>query len=140
MNRACWHAARDSRYVIDVALGGFATPLMLDTGIVDSWNRVGAEIEPVFFDRLKQAGLASGIQERWRTDASGRRSKQEIGEVTAQLIDPVTRARIGPLVRMDVMRNPAKVPSRVGVLFFHRLTGCRVDWDLDNKVWCVEYP
>ena len=32
------------------------------------------------------------------------------------------------------------IPSRVGVVFFHKLSGCRVDWELDARSWCLEYP
>jgi hypothetical protein len=39
-----------------------------------------------------------------------------------------------------VIRGKPGVPDRVGVVFFHRLKGCRVLWDLDAQSWCVEYP
>jgi hypothetical protein len=47
---------------------------------------------------------------------------------------------VGPLVRVRVGRGMPNVVSRVGVEFFHRLTGCSVNWDLDAKNWCVTYP
>jgi hypothetical protein len=140
MNRLCWQVTADGRYRIGIAVGGVATRLMLDTGLVDPKDRVGIELESFFFDRLKQAGLLSNVRPQSRRDASGRYTNQEVAEATAQLIDPATGTRVGPLARIDIMRNPWNVPARVGVVFFHRLTGCRVDWDLDKRLWCVEYP
>jgi hypothetical protein len=43
-------------------------------------------------------------------------------------------------VYLYALRGAPGVPSRVGVEFFHHLTGCRVIWDLDRRNWGVEYP
>jgi hypothetical protein len=32
------------------------------------------------------------------------------------------------------------VPDRVGVVLFHHLTGCRVDWNLGQRIWCIDCP
>jgi hypothetical protein len=64
----------------------------------------------------------------------------ESGETNAQLIDPITRQPVGNPVVTWVLRGTKGVISRVGVVFFHHLTGCRVDWDLDTRNWCIEYP
>jgi hypothetical protein len=41
---------------------------------------------------------------------------------------------------LHALRGAPGVPDRVGVVFFHRLHGCRVLWELDSRTWCVEYP
>jgi hypothetical protein len=89
---------------------------------------------------LEQSGQLLRAGERHRRDASGRRAKLPLGFVTVRLIDPVAHTPIGPLVRCLALRNFAGVVSRVGGVFFHRLTGCRVEWDLDARTWCVECP
>src|SRR5205823_14800494 len=110
------------------------------TGLVDVQRRVGAEIDPALYDRLKRAGDLSAFRRRRRLDASGGWVVNEAARTAARLLDPVSRTPVGPPVQMDVMRGSPGVPSRVGVEFFHRLTGCRVVWDLDAHLWCVEYP
>lgn len=62
------------------------------------------------------------------------------GQTTAQLLDPTTRQPIGPHMSIEVFRGDSRVPSRVGVVFFHRRAGCRVFWDLEKRSWGVEYP
>jgi len=42
--------------------------------------------------------------------------------------------------QLHVCRGVEGVPNRVGVVFFHRLAGCRVHWELDSRNWRVEVP
>jgi hypothetical protein len=140
MPRACWSPAPNGRYRIDVRLGSLDLLLMLDTGLVDAQHRVGFEIDPALYDRLKQAGDLTAFRQRQRFDAGGQRLVSEAAHAAARLLDPVSRTPAGPPVQMDVMRAAPGVPSRVGVEFFHRLRSCRVVWDLDARLWCVECP
>jgi hypothetical protein len=113
---------------------------MLDTGITDPAGQVGFEIAPALFDALERSGqLLKGVR-RPRCDSSRRVVRLKTGLVAARLLDPSSGLPIGPAVRCLALRNFAGVPSRVGVVFFHRLTGCRADWDFDNRLWCVECP
>jgi hypothetical protein len=140
MTRACWPAAPDGRYVLDIALGTMPCRLMLDTGLVDRAGHVGFEIDPALFGVLEQSGQLLRTGRRPRSDSSGRSVWLEAGFVAARLLDPSSGSPIGPAVRCLAVRNIPGVISRVGVVFFHRLTGCRVDWDLDTREWCVECP
>ena len=45
----------DGRYRIDVELGGLDMRMMIDTGVVDRHDRIGVELDPFIFDRLRQA-------------------------------------------------------------------------------------
>ena len=140
MNRAFWSAAPDGRYWLDIILGGTPGRFMLDTGIVDRRNQVGFEVAPALFDSLQRSGQLVSAGDRKRFDASGQTVVRPVGLVSAQLIDPVSRQGIGPSVPISIFRGTPGVPSRVGVAFFHRLSGCRVVWELDTRTWCVEYP
>ena len=140
MTRACWPAATDGRYFVDVALGTMPCRLMSDTGLVDPIGQVGFEIDPALFDVLEQSGQLLRAGRRPRSDSSGRTILLKTGFVVARLLDPSSGSPIGPAVRCLAVRNVPGVVSRVGVIFFHRLTGCRVDWDLDARLWCVECP
>lgn len=140
MNRACWTAAPDGRYWIDISLGTVPVRLMLDTGLVDPLHQTGLELAPALFDNLRQAGQMIGAGQRQRRDASGQLIVMQAGLVRAQLMDPVAHQVIGPVVSVSAFRGAFNVPSRVGVEFFHRLVGCRADWDFDNRRWCVECP
>lgn len=140
MSSACWTTAADGRYWIDIELGGRDVSLMLDTGIVDPLGQVGFEVDSGLYDALKRGKRLSNFAGRSRRDSSGRYVPSEIGWCDARLIDPGSRRRVGPVVRLAVYRGVVGVPSRVGLLFFHHLTGCRVVWDLDARLWCVEYP
>src|SRR5438874_12503689 len=113
---------------------------MLDTGLVDRNNQIGFEVDRAVYDALAQNGQLLSAGARVRRDASGRTHWLRVGFVTARLCDPATGVTVGPTVRCLVLRNFSSVPNRVGVAFFHRLTGCRVVWDLDARLWCVEYP
>jgi hypothetical protein len=66
--------------------------------------------------------------------------RKEVGLVSAQLVDPLTRMRVGPVVDAYVSEGAPGLPSRLGLVFFYRLIGCQVHWDLEQRVWCVEYP
>lgn len=140
MPRLSWPVAPNGRYLIDLSIGGVDLVVMVDTGIADPMQRVGFDLDERDYDRLRSAGLVRATEYRKRHDASGRVIVRESGEVTAQLIDPATRQRVGPLVTVYANRGVKGVVSRVGPVFFHALTGCRVVWELDRKEWCVEYP
>ncbi|HZU34862.1 MAG TPA: hypothetical protein VFA18_03075 [Gemmataceae bacterium] len=140
MAQVCWQGTLAGRYHIDVALGGFRTPLMIDLGLVDSAQQVGFSIQPALYDKLKQAGALGLLQTFSRMDASGQISQTESGLVSAQLLDPATGRPVGPAVQLYVLRGNPGVPDRVGVVFFHRLPGCRVLWALGTRTWCIEYP
>jgi hypothetical protein len=140
MPQAQWHSAADGRYWVDVALAGRNLRVMIDLGLVDPLHRVGFEIDPGLYDALNQAGHFSRFDRRSRRDASGRLSWFDTGRLTAQLVCPVTGQGIGPAVPLFVARGAAGLPDRVGVVFFHGLSGCRVAWDLDQRTWCVDCP
>jgi hypothetical protein len=113
---------------------------MVDTGLVDPQGQVAFEIEPALFDLLEQSGqlLVAGLRSRF--DSSGRHVSLKVGFVMARLLDPATGSPIGPTARCLAFRGSPGVPSRVGVVFFHLLTGCRADWNFDHRLWCVECP
>jgi hypothetical protein len=140
MTRTCWPAASDGRYVLDIAVGTLPCRLMLDTGLVDPTGQVGFEIDQALFDFLEQSGQLLRVGRRPRSDSSGRSVWLRTGFVVARLLDPATKSPIEPAVRCLALRNVSGVPSRVGVTFFHLLTGCRADWDFDNRNWCIECP
>jgi hypothetical protein len=140
MQQACWKAATDNRYWIDVLLGQQPLSVMVDVGLVDAQGRVGFEVDPAVYDHLKGTGHLSAFRQRTRRDASGRLATSETGRTAAQLRSPRTALPIGPQVQVYLSRGDAGVPSRVGVVFFHVLRGCRVIWDLDQRLWCIEWP
>jgi hypothetical protein len=140
MPQAQWQSAADGRYWIDVALSGRNLQVMIDLGLVDPFHRVAFEIDPALYDAMRRAGDFSRFEQRSRRDASGRLSPFETGRVMAQLVCPLTRQRIGPAVTVFVARGVPGVPNRVGVAFFHRLTGCHVNWDLDQQTWVIDCP
>jgi hypothetical protein len=112
---------------------------MIDLGLVDWRDRLGFSLEPAAYDLLKQQGLLKRYRVRQRRSASGHYFRVKTAQTTAQLLDP-GKQLIGPLVTLDVCRGKANVPQRVGVVFFHRLVGCRVIWELDRRNWVIEYP
>lgn len=141
MPQACWQAGSDHRYWIEVAVGGQDLRVMLDLGLVDPHGRVGMEVEPLVYERLRQGGHLSRFRWRSRRDASGQISWSSTGLASVQLVDPVARRPIGPRVSIHISCGTAGVPNRIGVVFFfHQLRGCRVLWDLDQRVWCIDYP
>ena len=140
MSEVRWEAATDGRDWIDVAIGGLTARVMIDLGLVDPLHAVGFELEPDFYDRLKPAGLLSRFQYRFRRDANAQISRSVSGLADSQLLDPGSGLGIGPIVSLHVCRGVPGIPSRVGVVFFHRLLDCRVQWDLNCRSWCVECP
>jgi hypothetical protein len=140
MGQASWRATADGRYWVDVELGNLNLRLMIDLGLLDPLDQVAFEVEPAIYDLLKRSGqLAQSHIRNWR-NASGRSTKTEVGLIESRLIDPVNGQPVGPVVLKYVNRGTLGVPSRVGVVFFHSLSGCKVIWDLDNRMWSVEYP
>lgn len=140
MNQVCWPAAADGRYWIDVAIGGQDTRCMVDVGLIDPLDRLGIELEAALYDRLRQLGQLSSFQYRSRRDSSGQTVRLESGETVAQLLDPANRQPVAPAVQLFACRGFPGLPSRVGVVFFHRLVGCKVNWDLGSRLWCIECP
>jgi hypothetical protein len=112
---------------------------MIDLGLVDPLHQVGFEVAPSIYDRLKRAGQLAHFRWRFRRDASGRIERLESGMTVAQLVDPNTRKEVGPVVSLAIFRGTSGMPNRVGVVFFHNLTGCKVLWELGARNWCVEY-
>lgn len=135
-----WLAAADGRYWIDVTISDQPVRVMIDLGLIDPMNAVGFEVDPDLYDQMKHAGSLSRFQVRFRRDASGQVTASESGVTNAQLRNSSTNSGIGPMVQLHVCRGAPGVPSRVGVVFFHRLTGCRVVWNLDRRSWRVECP
>lgn len=140
MSELSWQAAADGRYWIDVTIGGRPVRVMIDLGLVDPSYRVGFELEPAFYDDLKLSGLLSRFQFRFRRDANGEITRSESGLAVAQLVNPNTMQVVGPALELHVCRGAADIPSRVGVVFFHRLAGFTVHWDLGSRTWRMYYP
>jgi hypothetical protein len=140
MQRTCWHGGPDGRYWIDVSLGHQRTRVMVDLGLVDPLGRIGFEVEPGLYGRLKAAGQLTRLLRRQHRDASGLLRWRESGASTAQLVDPNSGQPIGPAVGLYVSEGAPRVPNRVGVVFFHLLHGCRTAWEFDQRLWCIEYP
>src|SRR4051812_132599 len=125
MGSASWSADPQDRYWLDVRIGSVDLKLMVDTGLVDKTRGhwLGIEIDPTTFDQLDRAGHFRHFEYRQRRDASGRLTRFPCGFTTARLLDPVSKHPIGPPADLFVARVVAGVPSRVGVAFFHRLSG-----------------
>jgi hypothetical protein len=140
MPQTCWPVDTDGRYWIDFLLGSQPVRCLVDTGLADPLHAVGFEIDAGMYDRLKAQNQFTGITRRQRRDASGGLRIAEAGDLVAQLIDPQSGQPIGPSAPTAVFRGAAGLAGRVGVVFFHRLRGCRVVWDLGNRTWCIEYP
>ena len=140
MPRVSWQARPDGLYWIDIALGSRHFSLMIDIGLVDAKYQVGFSIDPRLYDVLKRAGEFSAFSTHSQVDASGRVSRVRSGLLTARLVSPITQLPVGPPVHLHVTRGSLGVPNRVGVVFFHHLKGCHVNWDLDNRHWSIDYP
>jgi hypothetical protein len=140
MPTVCWPVAPNGRYDIDVALAGAGIRCGIDLGLTDPLAAIGFELDPMLFDQFVNTGRVTRLQRRERRDASGVRTKLTVGEVTAQLLDPQSHRPVGPVVTVHAARGARGLHNRVGVEFFHRLMGCRVVWDLDARLWCVECP
>lgn len=71
MPAVSWHASTDGRYWIDVSIGPEPVRTMIALGLVDPLQAVGFELEPNLYDQLKQTGLMTRFQYRYRRDANG---------------------------------------------------------------------
>jgi hypothetical protein len=140
MAQARWQAAADGRYRIDVMIGNLYVHVMIDLGLVDPLDLIGFELEPSIYDRLDQSGFLVQKLTRQFRSATGQQTSRHSGLTNAQLLDSVTGQPIGPSVQLFASRGDPGIPNRAGVVFFHRLKGCRILWDLDSRTWCVEYP
>jgi hypothetical protein len=140
MPQVTWPAAPDGRYWIDVRVGGYDLQVMIDTGLVDAKHEVGFELEPAVYAQLLGAGRLVAAAPRIRRDAGGTKVPIRVGSTDAQLLCPVAKQPVGPPVAIHVAEGAVGVPTRVGIEFFHRLTGCRVLWDLDSRLWSMDYP
>jgi hypothetical protein len=140
MPQVSWSATPHGEYWIDVNLDGRSLQVLIDTGLIDSQGEVGFSVEPSLYDRIKRSGGFRNHRMHIRLTASGQVSQTESGSLDAQLITPQTQTPVGPIVHAFVYRGAPRVPNRVGLAFFHQLTGCRVIWDLDQRSWSIEYP
>ncbi len=140
MPTACWPALPSGRYAVDIALAGVGLKCGIDLGLTDPLGAIGFELDPMLFDQFLHTGRITGLQQRERRDAAGGKTRLTVGALTAQLLDPQSRRPVGPVVTVFAARGARGLHNRVGVEFFHRLTACRVVWDLDARLWCVEYP
>jgi hypothetical protein len=140
MPEISWKATPEGRYWIDVVVAGRPLQAMVDAGLVDPRLRVGYELEANIYDQLRWPGRFSLFRFRSRRDAGGRVSRSETGLTTTQLLSPSSGQPVGPVTRTYVSRGLPGLPNRVGVVFFHQLTACRVAWDLDGRMWSIEYP
>jgi hypothetical protein len=113
---------------------------MVDTGFIDPNDEVGIALEKTVYSVLQHAGLIGSEDMRLSTDASGHQKAVVTGLVTAQLLAASTQGVLGSPIQIRALCGAAGVPSRIGVAFFHRLTGCRVLWNLDQRTWCIECP
>ena len=135
-----WLATARGDYVIDVMIGGLAASTMVDSGLVDPAQLVGFELVPALFNQLQEAGLLKELATRTRRDAGGRMSVMRVGKISAFLARPNTAEAAGPEVELFVACSPEGLPSRVGLVFFHRLVDCVVVWDCSARTWTVRLP
>lgn len=140
MPSAGWNANARGEYWLDVSLAGHRLEVLIDTGLIDARGQVGLSLEPTWYDRIKQGGGFQAHQTHSRMTADGQITLTESGSLDAQLISPQTRQPVGPVVYVWVLRGSTGVPDRVGLSFFHLLASCRVMWELDQRLWTVEYP
>lgn len=133
-----WPATSRGDYVIDLLIGGVAVTAMVDTGLVDPAQLVGFELAPSLFDRLQGAGLLKQMATRTRRDAAGQKSLMKVGMASAVLARPTTSESAGPAVEVFVARSTEGLPNRVGLAFFHKLTGCQVSWDCSARTWSLQ--
>src|SRR5262245_24503368 len=140
MPQVCWQAAQDGRYWLDMVIANRQVRIMIDLGLVDPLQLVGFDLDPVLFDSLKHLGqLRTTRLRNWRS-ATGRTTRLETGLGETQLYDPSTRSAMGPKVQLHAARGFSGVSNRVGVVFFHRLVGCSLTWDLGQRTWCITFP
>jgi hypothetical protein len=135
-----WPANARGEYWIDVRLGGRPLIVLIDTGLIDARGQVGFSVQESLYDQIKQAGGLTAHQMHSRLTAGGQILPTESGSLTSQLISPDTGTPLGPVVDAYVFRGAPGVPDGVGMAFFHLLRGCKVLWELDQRLWCIEYP
>jgi len=140
MPQVCWSANPRGEYWIDINLGGHPLKVLIDSGLIDRRGQVGFSVDESLYDGIKQAGGFKKHQLHTRLTADGQISRTESGSLDAQVICPQTGNLVGSIVHISVFRGVPGVPNRVGVVFFHLLKGCKVLWDLDQRLWCIEYP
>jgi len=140
MPQACWSASPRGEYWIDVNLGGRPLQVLIDSGLIDARGQVGFSIASSLYDKIKQSGGFGNHQMHTRLTADGQISHTESGSLDARLICPQPHSLIGPVVTTYVFRGAPGVPDRAGMAFFHLLKGCKVEWDLDQRLWCISYP
>src|SRR5258708_1764010 len=140
MPSASWHANAHNEYWIDVLLGGQPMQVLIDTGLIDRHGVVGFSIDASDYDRISQAGGFRAFKIHRRLMANGQIGTTESGSLDAQLISPQTQQPVGPVVDVYVYRGALGVPDRVGLAFFHHLKGCKVSWDLDQRLWQIDCP
>src|SRR5262245_11442280 len=100
MGVVSWQATPSGHYWIDVALGNRELRWMIDSGLVDPLNRVGFELDPISYDQLRHSNQFQHYQFRSHRDSQGRKKVTESGLTIAQLIDPLMRQRVGPMVKV----------------------------------------
>ena len=140
MPQAIWISNPHGEYWLDVNLANHSLKVLIDTGLIDSRGQVGFSIEEPLYDAIKQAGGFGYHQKHTRLTADGKISQTESGSLDAQMICPQTRNLVGPVVNVFVFRGVPGVPNRVGLAFFHLLKGCKFLWDLEHRLWNIEYP
>src|SRR5262249_16531059 len=140
MPQASWTANARGEYWIEVNLAGQAFQVLIDTGLIDARGQIGFSVDESVYDSIKSAGGFQNHQLHTRLTADGQVSLTESGSLDAQLICPKTRALIGPAINLYVFRGASGVPNRVCLAFFQQLKGCKVVWDLDQRLWSIEYP
>jgi hypothetical protein len=111
MPQACWQAAADGTYWMDVALGGRELLMLIDTGFLDALNRIGFSLEPGLYTQIRQAGEFVNLLRDFRLDASGQITVRENGLIRAQMVCPLTRQRIGPAVQLYASRGSLGSPT-----------------------------
>ncbi len=140
MPNASWNANPGGEYWIDVRLGSRSLPVLVDTGLIDVRGEVGFSVDHALYDAIKITGEFVSFQRHGRMSADGTVRVTESGALDVQLFSPQTKIPVGPVVHLFVMRGSPGVPDRVGLAFFHLLKGCKILWDLDQRLWQVECP
>lgn len=137
---ASWNANARGEYWIDVALAGQRLQVLVDTGLLDVRGQVGFSIDASEYDAFKKAGHFRRHQLHTRMMADGGLGVTESGLLDAQIYCPQLKQSVGPIVPIRVYRGALGVPDRVGLAFFHKLKGCSVHWELDQRSWRIDYP
>ena len=114
-------------------------PRFLELGRVAVMDKIGYG-----YAAMAESGFAwpfSDYRMRFRCDSSGRKSALRTARVTAGLAMSNRPTELfGSMICVRVARGATGVPDRVGVAFFHCLTGCRVLWDCGARTWTMSIP